>query len=196
MFSVESLAQAETFCLHNRILTMKDQDEQTTIAAILSGHPERYADLVTRYHIGLIIHCERIVGSRDDAEDVAQEAFIKAYQQLHKFNSKQGRFSTWLYKIATNIALDFLRRHKRQLRVDNLDDFLEATMPTYLQDEERRAVQKAVTELMPPEYRKVIEAYYWHGKNYQQIADELGTPINTIRTWMRRAKLQLKGKLA
>jgi RNA polymerase sigma-70 factor (ECF subfamily) len=49
---------------------------------------------------------------------------------------------------------------------------------------------------VPPEYRQVVEAYYWHGKSYQQIADELHTPIGTIRTWLRRAKLQLKEKLS
>ncbi len=69
-------------------------------------------------------------------------------------------------------------------------------MPAFIEEEEKREVQTAVANLMPPEYRHVIEAYYWQGKSYQEIADGINMPINTIRTWIRRAKLQLKEELS
>ncbi len=170
-------------------------NEEEIIQEVLDGNQDRYAELVERYFKGLIIHCERIVGDRDDAEDIAQEAFIKAYERLNSFDAKRARFSTWLYKIATNKALDHLRKNKRKFNVEDVERLAESTMPLYMEEEEREAVRKAVLELVPPEYRQIVEAYYWQGKSYQQIAKEMDKPVNTIGTWMHRAKLQLKEKL-
>ena len=171
------------------------KNESEIIKAVIDGH-DRYAELVERYHVGLIIHCERIVRDRDDAEDIAQEAFVKAYLEIRKYDPDKSRFSTWLYKIATNLALDHLRKQKRKMNVEDVEALAEATMPTYLEDEEREELRKAVESLVPPEYRRVIEAYYWDGKSYQEIAELEGVPLNTARTWLRRAKLQLKEGLA
>ncbi len=171
------------------------KNETQTIEDIVAG-ADRYAELVERYHVGLIIHCERIVRDRDDAEDIAQEAFMKVYLQLKTYNSDKSRFSTWLYKIATNLALDHLRKNKRTMTVEDVESLVEATMPTYMEDEERAEMRRAVESLVPPEYRRVIEAYYWDGKSYQEIAEAEGIPLNTLRTWIRRAKLQLKEKIS
>lgn len=171
-------------------------DETIIIKQIQKGHVDEYRQLVERYHIGLIIHCERLLGNRDDAEDIAQEAFIRAFNHLTHFQPDRARFSTWLYKIATNAAIDFLRTHRREATVENIDALAEATMPTVLQDETKREVRQAVKLLTPPQHRRVVEAYYWEGKSYQQIADDLDVPINTIRTWLRRAKAQLKEQLS
>lgn len=169
-------------------------NESEIIQAIIAGD-DRYAELVERYHVGLIIHCERIVQDRDDAEDIAQEAFVRGYLEMRKYDPAKARFSTWLYKIATNLALDHLRKYKRKMTVEDVEALAEATMPTYLEDEERDAIRKAVESLVPPEYRRVIEAYYWDGKSYQEISTAEGIPLNTTRTWIRRAKLQLKEKM-
>lgn len=174
---------------------MNETDETTLIQSVVTGS-DRYAELVERYHVGLIIHCEQLVHDRDEAEDIAQDAFIKAYQQLRTYNPQKGRFSTWLYRIATNEAIDYLRSRKRRIDVEDIERVAEATMPTYIEDDERQMVRQAVLELMPPEQRRVIEAYYWEGKSYQQIADEMNTPLNTVRTWIRRAKVQLREKLS
>jgi RNA polymerase sigma-70 factor (ECF subfamily) len=173
----------------------KQQQEHELIIAIVSG-ADSYSDLVRRYHVGLIIHCEHLVGNRDDAEDIAQEAFIKAYARLKDFDASKARFSTWLYKIATNEALDYLRRNKRRVDVEDIETVAEVTMPAYIEEDERRYVRKVVSELVPPEYRNAIESYFWDGKSYQQIADDMHVPLNTIRTWIRRAKLQLKEQLS
>lgn len=171
-------------------------DEQTIIQSVLQGDINQYEQLVSRYHIGLIIHCERMTGDRDTAEDIAQEAFIKAYERLREFDGTKSRFSTWLYKIATNKALDYLRANKRRMPSEDIDDLADEAAPDYAAEEERRHVRDAVAKLQPPTHRQVVEAYYWHGKSYQQIADELNTPINTVRTWLRRAKQQLRSDLS
>lgn len=156
---------------------------------------DRYEELVRRYHVGLIIHCERMVGDRDDAEDVAQEAFVKAYLSIRTFDADRARFSTWLYRIATNTALDFLRKRSRKVEVKDIEFLAEATMPQHAEKEEREAVRSAVHTLTPPEYKSVITAYYWQGKSYADIASELNVPINTVRTWLYRAKMKLKEQL-
>jgi len=180
-----------TFWCKLRIKSM----EKEIIKDILSG-ADRYEELIREYHIGLIIHCENLVKDRDDAEDIAQQAFVKAYLNLDRFNPGKGRFSTWLYKIATNLCIDYLRSRKRHVLVNDIEAIAEVTMPRFIEAEREREVIDAVISLHPPEFRTVIEAYFWQGKSYQEIADSMGTPLNTVRSRLRRAKLQLKEKLS
>lgn len=170
-------------------------NENEYIERILAGDSDAYRPLVERYQTGLIIHCENLLKNRDTAEDIAQESFIKAYQRLDSFDIQKARFSTWLYKIATNKCIDELRKQKRH--ISNGDSLLSncenISMPLY--DDEIIKVRQAVEVLQPPEYSKVIRAYYWEGKSYDQIAAEMGIKSQTIGTWLRRAKLQLKEAL-
>jgi RNA polymerase sigma-70 factor, ECF subfamily len=170
-------------------------DEKQVIFQICAGDVDGYTQLVDRYQVGLIIYCERMVGDRMEAEDIAQKSFIKAYQKIATFDPNKARFSTWLYRIAANEALDFLRKTKR-LRVTDDIEAIEPIMPDVLSEELMREVREAVLALMPPEQRRVIEAYYWEGKSGQAIADEMGVPINTVKSWLRRAKVQLRKALS
>lgn len=170
-------------------------DEEQIITRVRSGDADNYADLVERYWIGLVIYCERLVGDRMEAEDIAQKSFIKAYEKLHAFNPKKGRFSTWLYKIAANEAIDVLRKNKKVILSDTVED-TEPVMPDFLSEELLREVRDAVLALVPPEHRRAVEAYYWEGKSCQAIADEMQVPLNTVKSWLRRAKIQLRKALA
>ncbi len=168
-------------------------NEIENIRKILDGNADAYSELVERYHVGLIIYCEQIVKDRDVAEDIAQEAFIKAYEKLGAFDQSK-RFSTWLYKIASNKCLDYLRQSRKIMR--DVDPDTLSYEPATVDEMTKQQVRDAVSALTPPEYRRVIEAYYWEGRSYQEIADELGQPVNTIRTWIRRSKQKLQGELA
>jgi RNA polymerase sigma factor (sigma-70 family) len=171
-------------------------DEQQYIDRILKGDTDAYRDLVERYQTGLIIHCENILKDRGDGEDIAQEALIKAYNSLQKFSKEKAQFSTWLYRIATNLCIDLLRKSKRQISVKNIESLIEATSPQYLEEDEIRHIRKLVSELEPPKFAEIIKAYFWEGKSYQEIADMYETSTNTVGTWMSRAKQQLKENLA
>jgi len=171
-------------------------DEETIVTAVLRGDSGQYRLLIERYHVGLIIHCERLVGDRQTAEDIAQEAYIAAYQKLESFNPRKARFSTWLYRIATNKALDYLRAHKRVIPNENVDELSEEAAPDYETMERNNEVREAVQALEPPTFKQVIEAYYWQGKSYEQIATDMSIPINTVRTWLRRAKVKLRSELS
>ena len=88
----------------NTMRIIVEMNELQVIQLIKNGEHEAYRQLVERYQVGLIIHCDRLVQDRDIAEDIAQEAFVKAFYSINKFDQSKGSFSTWLYIIATNKA--------------------------------------------------------------------------------------------
>lgn len=170
-------------------------DEQYYIQTVLAGDHEAYRWLVERYQTGLIIYCEQMLRSRADAEDIAQEAFVKAYENLSRYDAKKARFSTWLYKIAANLAIDFLRKNRRLIHADNMERYDQQTIDSSLNRDEIAALQQAIDHLEPPKLAEIIRAYYWEGKSYREIAATFDTTTNTVGTWMRRAKAQLAEEL-
>jgi RNA polymerase sigma-70 factor, ECF subfamily len=171
-------------------------DEDKSISQILAGDTNQYRSLVERYQTGLIIHCENILKDRQDAEDVAQEAFLKAYKNLAAFSKDRARFSTWLYQIATNLCIDHLRKHKTKVVVEDIEKYAELVQPEGLEQDEVLAIRQAVDTLEPPQYAEIIKAYFWEGKSYREIAELHSTSVNTVGTWISRAKTQLREKLA
>lgn len=172
-------------------------DEDNCILRIKQGRADQYRLLVERYQVGLIIHCENILRSRHDGEDIAQEAFIKAYKNIATYSPERGRFSTWLYYIATNLCIDYLRKNKPKQDIKDLEVYLEAPQPaTALEQDDVLSIRRAIEALQPPKYAEIIKAYFWEGKSYKDLASEHDTTTNTIGTWMRRAKEKLREELA
>lgn len=172
---------------------MKEENE--IIKAIVAGEEEKYRLLVDRYQPGLVNHCMAMLSDYEMANDIAQEACVKAYFQLKAFNGNY-RFSTWLYKIATNLTLDFLRK-KKHISLDDIPEpitHILGPQEQAIQNETIDAVQQAVRKL-PIKYQTVISLYYWQERTYEEIADIMNTPLNTIRTWIKRAKELLKEEL-
>lgn len=171
-------------------------NEEKVVRDIVSGDTAAFRELVERYQTGLIIHCENIVKDRQDGEDIAQEAFVKAYTQLHKFNPEKARFSTWLYRIATNLSIDYLRKHRKSMALHDIDSVVQEADPSQFEESEILHIRSLVETLEPPKYAAVIKAFFWEGKSYKEIARDYDTSTGTIGTWMNRAKLQLKEKLS
>lgn len=170
-------------------------DEEKCISEVLDGDTEQYRMLVERYQTGLIIHCENLVKDRQEGEDIAQEAFLKAYKNLKSFSKNKARFSTWLYRIATNLCIDYLRKNRKKVYVENVEEYVESMRPEGLEQDEIAEIRQAVEALEPPQYAEIIKAYFWQGKSYKEIAAEHNTSVNTVGTWISRAKVQLKEKL-
>lgn len=173
---------------------MKAMNEATIIKLIQNGEADAYRTLVERYQAGVIIHCENIIKDRDIAEDIAQEAFIKAYEKIGGYDTSAGKFSTWLYAIAVNQTKDYIRKHRKTVSIENVND-ITAEIPELTQAE-CREVRAAVAALQPPEYARVVQAYYWEGLRYEQIAAEMNVPRGTVATWLSRAKVSLRKELA
>jgi RNA polymerase sigma-70 factor (ECF subfamily) len=169
------------------------KNEQELINQILQGNIEEYAELIDRYKDGLYLHCFSIVRDEDIAEDMAQETFIKAYKQLSMFNNDY-KFSTWLYKIATNNCFDYLRKHQPRLLKDGELD----KIPSSARTPERQAQDNELRELvnaLPANYRSVLSLYYWQGQSYEEIAEIMQVPIGSVKGWMNRSKLTLRKEL-
>ena len=177
-----------------RMYSVQANDESTLIEQSLNGDHQAYAELVDRYKNAVYHHCFAIVRDEDVAEDLAQEAFIAAYYKLHLYNPAY-RFSTWVFKIATNKALTWLKKASREIAAD---DELLASIASSLPGPDRSAeygeLHDAVSKL-GARHRAVVSLYYWQGLSYQEIATVLAAPIGSVRGWMHRAKEELRKEL-
>jgi RNA polymerase sigma-70 factor, ECF subfamily len=168
-------------------------EDLDNIHNVLAGDHDRFGPLIDRYKDGLYYHCFRIVQDEDLAEDLVQETFIKAFQELRKYN-QQHKFSTWLYTIATRKAIDAYRRRKLW-RLDEASlDKLVSTLPSPERQVTYSELRAAVATLRS-DYRQVISLYFWGGYSYQEIADLLGAPLGSIKGWMHRAIVQLSQQI-
>jgi RNA polymerase sigma-70 factor, ECF subfamily len=170
------------------------QNESELIAQILDGNENAYGALVDRYKEGLYRHCFKFMRDENEAEDIAHEAFIEAYVHLDRYDPR-FRFSTWLYKIATNLALMRLRK-RRDIRLDEDElDRIVSDLPGAEDLAFYREIRDAV-DALPLQYRTVVSMHYWQGKSYSEIATHMGTSVGSIKGWMSRAKKQLKEVLS
>lgn len=173
---------------------MTDTTEAAVIDEVLAGNCDNYRYLVERYHRGLVQHIYNLTHDQASAEDIAQEAFIRAFDKLSQYNTDFA-FSTWLYKIAHNIAFNQHRTRRPVDDIAELETSLADDSPSLAEvtDREfsRQAVRQAITAL-PEAYRQVIILYYWDNFNYEEIASIMERPVGTIRTWLHRAKQQLR----
>ncbi|MCS6801731.1 MAG: sigma-70 family RNA polymerase sigma factor [Chloroflexota bacterium] len=159
--------------------------------------PEAFAVLVERYQGRIFALCYRMTGNSDDAADLAQETFIRAYRGLKTFRL-DARFSPWLYKIAANLCLNYWKG-KAQRPEEGLDEHLRATDLSperrVEQQELRELLTEAIAEL-PPNYRAAIVLRHLHDLAYEDIAETLGVPLGTVKTWLFRARERLQQRLA
>lgn len=168
-----------------------------------AGSQDAYAELLGRYERPVFTLVLRMVRDRSLAEDLAQEAFVKAFGKLASFD-RARKFSSWLFKIAHNTAIDHLRR--RELQTVSLDEPAgdgpdaaprpvedvagHTPFQTAEQADLSRALTRAVGELRP-EYRQVVVLRYQAGLEYAEIAEETGFPLGTVKTYIHRARKEL-----
>lgn len=174
---------------------MQDKEEAALIAQSLSGNHIAYSKLVDRYKNAMYHHCFAIVRNEDVAEDIAQETFITAYYRLRLYKSRY-RLSTWLFKIATNKALNWLKKAGREVAAD---DELIASIASTQPGPEKLATYTELHEAvdrLQVRHRAVVSLYYWQGFSYAEIAMVLSVPVGSVRGWMNRAKQQLRKELS
>lgn len=167
------------------------------IREILKGNGERYNDILERYQTGLYRTAFYYTQNVEDARDITQEVFIKAYNNLAGFK-QDSSFSTWLYRIAVNHCLDWCRRKKplptEAACFDNLSDEEGSPEDLFLRQEITSEVQAAVSSL-PDIYSTVLILYYFEDFSPQRIADIIDAPKRTVETRLFRGRKMLKDKL-
>ncbi len=169
---------------------MEESDELWVERALQD--PNSYEELVRRYQRRLYNLAYRLTGDGDEAQDLAQEALVRAYTALPRF--RQGeRFSPWVYKIAVNLCINYLRRRKFQVPLNEEAPFVDASLTpeqALEKEETRAAVQKAIMAL-PEQYRTVVLLRHQQELPYADIAETLGLPLGTVKTHLFRARAML-----
>ena len=170
------------------------------VERVRKGETRLFAELVARYQDPVFAMAVRFVRSPGEAEDVAQEAFLRAYRGLASFKG-EARFSTWLYRITWNLCADWLRRHRRSGRgaehsveAADLADGRVDLERGLLAAEEKRKVREALDSL-DEKYRSVIVLLYYQKLSYEEIASVLEMPLKTVETRLYRARRLLKQSL-
>jgi len=166
------------------------------VAEALAGDPAAFTGLVERYDRAVYHLAYRTMHDFEEARDVTQEAFFKAYRSLKTF--KPGaKFSTWIFSIAYHACCDRLNRRKRY-STDELPERADAApgpADVAISNDEARRLRVAIAQL-PEKYRTVITLYHLQGQQYDEIASVLGVPLGTVKTHLFRAKEHLRQLLA
>ena len=182
-------------------LTEKAQrDYRLVKKALENGDQKAYAELLNNYRDSLYFLLLKMTNNPTDAEDLTIEAFGKAFRKLNQY-SPDYAFSTWLFKIAANNCIDFLRKSKRIVFADNpgdhdndRDDYPTNMAATTL-DPEEKVIEKQkiklmreVVEKLKPHYRNLIELRYFKEWSYEEIATELDLPLGTVKAQLFRSR--------
>lgn len=181
-------------------------EEKQLIQQAAAGDAAAFEALVLRYQTQVYSLAYRMVGNEADAQDLAQEAFVRAWRALDSFQFS-SQFSTWLYRLTSNICIDFLRSQKKRkhisLTVLQDDEQQQWDMPDHrplpeeqmIVAQEREALAKAIAAL-DPEYRQVLILRIVNDCSYQQISQIMGIREGTVKSRLSRAREQLRKKLA
>jgi RNA polymerase sigma factor (sigma-70 family) len=170
------------------------QEETVWIQEVLAGNKHAYAHIINKYKNQLYATILRMTKNPQDAQDFVQEAFIKVYHQLGKYDGK-GSFSSWIYRVAINHCLDEFRKKSYHIqKVELSENRLEnPTHPEviFLKKEKSRQLERIVATL-PEDERMIILLRYVNELSYDEISELLDTPVTTVRNKLHRAKMKMR----
>lgn len=177
------------------------------IKEVLKGDQNAFAEIVELFQDKLYRVCYRMLGNKHEAEDIAQEAFVRAFINIHTFDTNR-KFSTWLYRIGTNLCIDRIRKKKPDFSLDadvtgteGLTMYSQVASTDELPEEEvlkmemQDRVQYEISRL-PDKYRAVIVLKYLEDLPLQEISDILGMPLGTVKTRIHRGREVLRKQLS
>ncbi len=186
-------------------------DDKELVAAALKGDESAYGELLERFRRPVFSLVYRMIGDREQAEDLAQESFVKAFNNLDSYNPKY-RFSSWLFKIANNHAIDHLRRarlstvsiHGSPHAADaEREEETRIVLETHDESPEQEIlalelggeIEDAIRQLRS-EYRTAVILRHIENRPYEEIAEIMDVPIGTVKTFLHRARAELREALA
>ena len=179
--------------------------DEELVAKSISGDADSFNELVLRWERPIYALAYRTIGREEDARDVCQETFLRAFRALPGFRG-QAKFSSWLYRIALNLCRDWIRRERRAPIVQPPEDvdvmeLAAASEPSesiedlVARKDLSRAVERAMA-LLPDEQRTAIVLKEYHGLTFQEIAELLGCPLSTVKTRLYQGLTVLRRELA
>jgi len=179
--------------------------EARLVAQALAGSQSAFEQIVRRYQRPVISLLIRLTGDAALAEDLAQEGFLRVYHRLHTFDPER-RFSSWFFQVLRNVTIDYLRVHR--IPTASLDELEEDGRRVSIVDREDASPEKlagqgelasamtAALSRLRPEYREVVVLRYQEGLTQPEIAQMLGLPAGTVKTYLHRARKELAELLA
>jgi RNA polymerase sigma-70 factor (ECF subfamily) len=183
------------------ILSEKARQDYELVKAALAGDDKAFARLLNRYKDAIYFMLLKMVNNRSDAEDLTLEAFGKAFKSLHQYSPTHA-FSTWLFKIASNNCIDFLRK-KKGVHVpieNNGQDDNSETIKLRSKDpdpeeklirQQKAVLLRLVVRKLKPRYQILVELRYFREFSYEEIAKELDLPLGTVKAQLFRAREML-----
>lgn len=179
-------------------LSEKARHDYKLVKLAISGDEKAYAELLDRYKDAIYYMLLKMVNNKSDAEDLTIEAFGKAFKNIAQYTPNYA-FSTWLFKIATNNCIDFIRKKKANLisldqtseDQDSIGTPLQADTPDPEEDmikSQRMALTRSIVEKLKPRYKTLVELRYFKEYSYDEIAKKLSLPIGTVKAQLFRAR--------
>lgn len=176
------------------------QKDKELVQQALAGNQIAFEKLMERYYDSIYVMVLRLVRNMTDAQEITQDTFTKAFSKLSLYD-EQYAFSSWLFSIATNTSIDFLRKRKYfEVSFDDEDNeyqrvgVSESNSPNpeerLIQKQDVKALRSKIEELKE-HYRKLLELRYFEEYTYEEISQELSLPMGTVKTQLHRAKNQL-----
>ncbi len=172
------------------------------IARCLHGDQAAYRVVVDTYADELVGFVARLVGNLEDGRDLGQEAFVRAYRNLHRYDPERP-FKPWLFRLARNLAYSHLKatasRPDRRASplieeaISSPESETQSPARAVWRSERRHAVDAVLSE-MRPQFREVLLLRYMHHMDYEELAAAMGVPLGTVKTWLHRAKRQFRGR--
>ncbi len=175
--------------------------DRERVARALDGDQDAFTDLVMDYNHAVYNLTYRMLGDTVEAEDAAQEAFLRAYRSLDRYDSQRS-FKTWVLSIASHYCIDLIR--KRRMSWLSLDDFLPGEVMAALEsrsveelamDGERERTIQHLLKLLKPDERAIIALRYWNDLSYEEIAEMLHTNVGVIKSRLFRARQALANRI-
>lgn len=178
----------------NRVIdALSKQSDAQLVALALQGNRDAYGELVRRHQTSAYNTARRIVGDSQDALDVTQDAFVRAYDALASFDRARP-FAPWLHTIVTNLALNFAQRKRPTQALDielNAPDANANPETRALASEQQARVRQALLQL-PPAWRAVVELRHFQELSYEEISAALNLPVSDVKSHLFRARQKLK----
>lgn len=175
--------------------SMKDEE---LVAAVQRGEQEAFAHIIQRFQGKIFAYIRRLINHEEEATDITQEVFMKAYRHMHTVDTDR-KFSSWLYRIAHNESVNWLKK-KTRAKVESLEAHMEAghqvaskedVAENFVREQDQKRMRKAIAAL-PAKYREVMDRRYLQQQSYSEISEAMGKPVNTVGTLINRAKKQLQ----
>lgn len=201
MTFVKKFVILETYGVFACLIIMNKEKDKDFIIRLKTDDKLAFEQLFTDYKDMIYTIVNRMVYNKNKVEDLVADIFVKVYKNIRRFDER-SKLSTWIYKIAYNHCLDYIRKTKR----DPLKSYEPLDSKFYLSSnvfnaektmlkEEREQVLYALVDSMPERYRMVLNFHYFEGISYRDISEIMGIPMGTVKTYLFRAKVYLREKM-